>query len=310
MNESNNNLVTVIVPAYNHAHFIAETIESIIAQTYENIELIILNDGSSDNTTEVVELFIEKCKKRFVRFQYVDKENEGLAETLNRGVEWSQGEYVSLIASDDVMKPQRVERLFETLSTLDNTYGIVVADADFIDNDSNVISMVGTGKREDKTKKYSRFIEFFTRNREDVKAVHDIFSYDLLVKGNYLPAMSVMTRKSALIDVGCFTPGVALEDWDLWLRMARNYKGVYLDESVSLYRMHDTNSVKTIVPRLLEGQVYILKRELEIVGGDNKEYRNLLSKWIRADSFRLVKRKKYNYFKNMRSLKLIISSYF
>jgi alpha-1,3-rhamnosyltransferase len=301
-------VITVIIPAYNHAHFIEETIRSVIAQTYSNIELIILNDGSKDNTTEVVESLAEECKQRFLRYEYVDKDNEGLAETLNRGVEWSQGEYISLIASDDVMMPSRVEELYKALSDKDDSYGLALGDAEFIDNDSNIIKLTGDAKRDDKSLEYPRFIGFATRNRSDVKAADNIFSYDLLIKGNYLPAMSVLMSKSALIDVGLFTPGVALEDWDLWLRMSRNYKGVYIDKAVSYYRMHDTNSVKTIVPQLLEGQVYVLLRELELVR-EKKEYRNLLSKWIRADSFRLVKRKKYRYIKYMCSPKLLLFSF-
>lgn len=302
-------LITIIVPAYNHAHFISETIESIIHQTYENIELIILNDGSKDNTTQVVDGFIGVCEKRFTRFKYIDKKNEGLAETLNRGVEWSEGEFISLIASDDVMMPERVERLYKALAEKDDSYGISIGDAAFIDNDSNIIKMKGDARHDDKEKEYSKFIEFFTRNRDDITDTSGLFDYDLLIKGNFLPAMSILMRKSALEDVGCFTPGVALEDWDLWLRLVRDYKGVYVDQALSYYRMHDTNSVKTIVPQLLEGQVYVLQRELALEFA-HKEYRNFLSKWIRADSFRLFKRGYRNYAKNMFSLKLLLSSYF
>lgn len=303
-------VITVIIPAYNHAHFIAQTIKSVISQTYLNIELIILNDGSSDNTSEVVKGLESECKKRFSRFEYIDKQNEGLAETLNRGLAWSKGEFITLMASDDVMMPERVQVLFEALSEKDETCGIAIADAKFINDSGEIISMTDSGGQGINDQGFNRFVEFFTRRRNDININVDLFNYDLLIKGNFIPAMSVMMRKAALIDVGSFTPGVALEDWDLWLRMARSYKGVYVDKAVSYYRMHETNSVKTIVPKLLEGQVFVLKRELEIVGGDNKEYRNLLARWIRADSFRLVKRKKYQYFKDMFSLKLLWKSCF
>jgi alpha-1,3-rhamnosyltransferase len=302
-------LISVIIPAYNHAHFIEETIRSIIAQTYENVELVILNDGSKDNTTEVVKSLQSECLNRFTRFEYIDKDNEGVTATLNKGLDWSRGEYVSLFASDDVMKPTRIEELFSALVDKDDSYAIAIGDAEFIDDDSNIIGMREDGSYCHPSEGFSRFLGYFTRRRSDIAQVENIFDYDLLIKGNYIPGMSVVMRKKALEDLGRYNPKIALEDWDLWLRMSRSYKGVYINKSFSYYRMHKTNSVKTMVPKLLEGQVFVLLRELGVVG-DKKEYRNLLSRWIRADSFRLVKRKKYKYIKYMFSIKLLLKSYF
>ena len=96
-------LVSVCVPAYNHEKYIAECIQSIIEQDYKNIELIIINDGSKDKTDEVIKSYEQKCQERFVRFEYRNRGNRGLSETLNEMVDWSHGKYFSAIASDDIL---------------------------------------------------------------------------------------------------------------------------------------------------------------------------------------------------------------
>lgn len=108
-------LVSVCIPVYNHAGFVAECIESVIAQTYPNIELIIIDDGSTDLSYEIVERYIESCKNRFCRFKVISRPNVGVSETLNEGLSWAEGKYFCGLASDDVMFPDKTKVLIEYL---------------------------------------------------------------------------------------------------------------------------------------------------------------------------------------------------
>ena len=130
-----NDLVTVAIPAYNHQDYVQETIHSIIKQTHENIELIILNDGSSDNTDIKIKEILPECKKRFIRTDYIIKENEGLAATWNRAIDWAKSDYLYTIASDDVATSDAVETLYRFLSKHEH-YALAVGDNQFINEKS------------------------------------------------------------------------------------------------------------------------------------------------------------------------------
>lgn len=81
MTQDNMPLVTAVIPVYNHEKYVAESVRSILDQTYRNVELIIINDGSKDRSHEVVLSLVDECKQRFVRFEYINRENRGLSAT-------------------------------------------------------------------------------------------------------------------------------------------------------------------------------------------------------------------------------------
>ena len=107
---NNSPLVSVIIPAYNHEKYVQETVKSIINQTYKNIELIIIDDGSTDNTWQKIQEIKEECEKRFKRVFFETKKNEGTCKTLTKLISLTQGEFVYLIASDDRAKPKAIEK--------------------------------------------------------------------------------------------------------------------------------------------------------------------------------------------------------
>jgi len=111
-------LVSVITPCYNHEKYVKEAIESVIQQTYENIELIIINDGSANNSHRAILEMANTCEGRFKRFEYINKENEGVTKALNVGIDLSNGKYVSFLASDDIIDERTIEILAEILLTL------------------------------------------------------------------------------------------------------------------------------------------------------------------------------------------------
>ncbi len=87
-------LVSMVIPAYNHSAYIRQSIAAIIDQDYPNIELIIIDDGSEDDTVQRIEAEIPACVARFVRFEFRTRPNKGLTKTMNEAVEWAEGEYL------------------------------------------------------------------------------------------------------------------------------------------------------------------------------------------------------------------------
>lgn len=284
--------VTVILPAYNHQSFIEESIRGVINQDYKNIEFIILNDGSKDGTHDVISRLVDECKDRFERFEYINKKNEGLAITLNQGVLWSQSDYITVIASDDIMLPYKVSLLLNALINTSENVGLSYGDAEFIDDNSKRIALDKNGHSCDIDRGWQTFISFYTRKRSDIKNIDEAFNYILLLKGNFLPAMSVMWKTTTLKQVGMFTPNIAIEDWDLWLRMAKHTQARYVPRSLALYRWHATNTVKTSVVKLRKSQDTILLKELNDTS-NNIQVKKIALKLLFSNSLRLLLAKEY-----------------
>lgn len=256
-------LVSVCIPAYNHEKYIAETIESVINQDYMNLELIIINDGSKDKTDEVIKKYEQKCQKRFVRFEYRNRENKGLSATLNEMVQWSKGKYFTTCASDDMFLSTKVSLLVNSLEKLSEDYAIAFGNAIFIDDNSNEIYIdVNTGglSRQEEGTKF--FLDFQVLQRNcDLKTGKNFGSYETLLIGNYLPAMSFLIKLNKIKEVGAWTSGNTIEDWEMWLKLSKNYKFAYIDEPVALYRWHENNTVKTMKFELIRDSIKLLEND-------------------------------------------------
>lgn len=262
-NKNNLPLVSVCIPAYNHEKYIAETIESVINQDYMNLELIIINDGSKDKTDEVIKKYEQKCQKRFVRFEYRNRENKGLSATLNEMVQWSKGKYFTACASDDMFLSTKVSLLVGLLEKLSDEYAVAFGNAIFIDDNSNEIYIdVNTGglSRQEEGTKF--FLDFQVLQRNcDLKIGKNFGSYETLLIGNYLPAMSFLIKLDKIKEVGAWTSGNTIEDWEMWLKLSKNYKFAYIDEPVALYRWHENNTVKTMKFELIRDSIELLKND-------------------------------------------------
>ena len=242
-----NNLVSVIIPAYNHENYIQETIKSIINQTYKNIELIIIDDGSKDNTWQKIKETEEECKARFVNIHFETKENEGTCKTLNKLISLTNGEFIYLIASDDMAKPIAIEKEVDFL-TKNQDYVLVVGNNEFIDKNSKSVGRNKDGNIVDiKNADFKTFGDSLKDGRKDVDFNSDQFgSYSSLVKANYIPN-GYLVRKSAIMDkVYPFTPEAPLEDFYMMLQLSKVGKFKYIDDILFSYRIHNTNTSKNI----------------------------------------------------------------
>lgn len=242
MNTKDFPLVSVLIPAYNHENYIQETIESIINQTYPNIELIILDDGSKDKTWEKITELKPKCENRFVKSHFETKQNEGTCMTLNKLLKLSSGEFVYIIASDDLAKPQAIEEEVKFLQ--DNPdYALAVGDNEYVDSMGKQIFRTQKAFTSNiKNAKYKTVKEFLSSKLKIDFLSDDFGSYKTLYKENYIPN-GYLIRKNIFETIGNFTKNAPLEDFWLMLQISKYKKMKYIDEILFSYRIHDTNTI-------------------------------------------------------------------
>lgn len=211
-------LVSVVIPCYNHENFVKDCIQSVIDQTYENIELIIIDDGSKDSSVEIIQKMIPACKQRFTRFEFRQRPNKGLSATLNEALEWCEGEYYSAIASDDIMLAHKTTDQVSYLEK--NTHVIAVLGGVFwIDDENKII-----GRPIVKEKKYS-FDEIFLSKQS-------------------LNACTQMTKLEKVKEIGGYKEGCVIEDWYMWLKLSQLGGVVNLENIFVKYRLHEDNTIK------------------------------------------------------------------
>jgi len=207
-------LVSVVIPSYNHSKYIKEAILSILNQTYENIELIVIDDGSSDDSVKI----IQKLANQY-NFKFIHRENRGLLGTLNEGLSLSSGYYFAEIASDDIWLPEKIAQQVKAMKS-DINLKISFHEVEEI-NQNGIV----TGKV-----KYT--------NREN-----PIYDFENVLMYADLPPASIFMRKEELIEVGGYNDDLQVEDLYIWLKILRNggYAKV-INKTVSKYRIHDNNT--------------------------------------------------------------------
>jgi glycosyltransferase involved in cell wall biosynthesis len=212
----NNPLVSIIVPCYNHEKYIEECILSIVNQTYKNIELIVIDDGSSDNSPAILEK-LQKQYGFFLEFQ----SNRGISKTLNKAIRnYTQGKYIAGSASDDFLAIDRIERqvrYMEAHPDWDMTFGKVY----MVDAKSRVIENPVIFKPFPEAEK--------------------TLTFELLLDNNCIPSGSVMITREIWDKCGGYKENITIEDYDMWLKVAYYGKIVYLNEYFAYYRWHGEN---------------------------------------------------------------------
>jgi glycosyltransferase involved in cell wall biosynthesis len=205
--------VTVIVPTYNRAHMAPETIDSILAQTFKDFELIIVDNYSKDNTEKMVKKYIKKDK----RIRYYKNQNNGIISVnRNYGIRKAGGELIAFCDDDDLWLPDKLERQL----------------AEF-EKDSSIGLVCGNGINFNEEGEFGLISE--------VEFTDEDFTFEALLQKNRVVSASVMIKKEVLDDVGLFKELrelIAGEDYHLWLRVAKKYKIKYLFSPLIKYRTH------------------------------------------------------------------------
>lgn len=196
-------LISVIIPCYNTASLVSETLDSVLAQTYSNIEVVLVNDGSSDNLEEVLAPYLEDHKN----FKYFSQQNKGLSGARNSGIRLADGEYLLCLDADDLIAPTYIEQCVAVLDSCSD------------------VKLV-----------YSRAKLFGAENSD-----WEFPSYSLktLLTGNLIYASAIM-RKADFDKYGPYDENLGFyEDWSLWINMLKDGGDVVLlDKQLFFYRKH------------------------------------------------------------------------
>ncbi|MCE2994904.1 MAG: glycosyltransferase family 2 protein [Cyclobacteriaceae bacterium] len=196
-------LVTVMCLCYNHAQFVREAIESVFQQTYQPIELIVMDDGSTDNSAQVIEQCLQgRADVTFVRHEV----NQGYTKTLNEAVALSKGEWLIDLAADDVLLPQRVEEGIR-LATERKECSIHFSDAEIIDTKGQFL------------RKHSDRFPHASIPQGDI--------YCSLINRYFLLSPTLMFRKEVIERIGGYDENMAFEDFDFLMRASRQFLFCY-----------------------------------------------------------------------------------
>ena len=225
-------LVTVVIPSYNHGNYIEQCLLSIIKQDYKRIELIIIDDGSTDSTISEINSMKKQLQQRFERFVFVDKkQNEGICTTINRGIRLAMGEYIKPFASDDVMVKSAISKLVSFLEQ--NPMCDIVYSEGFNIEAENLSN--GIFNREEMSPLSSTF-KFLSGN--------NLFSELVKLEGT-TPIISSLIRKSCFNEVGLFDEKLLAEDVDFFLRASKKKCTFnYITEPLIFHRNHNNNTGK------------------------------------------------------------------
>lgn len=212
-------LVTVITANYNGGRFLARAIESVLQQTHPDIEYIIVDDGSSDVSSKIIDDYAARDSR--IKSILLPN-NGGVARARNVGIENSTGDFITFLDADDVWASAKLERQLAVFRQHSQA-GLVVTDAELIDEQDNVLP----------------------RKKNRKKARQGRVSLYDYISGKCLLSINAMTRRQCLDKSGLFNPNYVIgEDYELWMRITRDYDYYYVDEPLHRYRIHGKNATR------------------------------------------------------------------
>lgn len=227
--KDNQPLVSVVAVCYNQSRFVIECLESIRHQTYKNIELIIMDDCSPDDSAAVIQDWLDAtgANAGFV----AHTRNRGICKTFNEAVFHANGKYISIIAADDVYLPNKIELQVELFEKLPTNVGVVYSDAWQIDQEGKLLSR--------------KFIE----SQREFQRMPEGQIFPILLQGNFIPATTTLIRRQCYDTVGLYDETLGYEDFDMWLRISQQYGFAYSPVISTKYRILPTSMIHTVMKK-------------------------------------------------------------
>lgn len=240
--------ISVIIPAYNCAGYLPEAIESVLAQTLEDYELIVVDDGSTDGTEKVVKRYGD-------RVRYLRQENRGPGAAKNLGIRNCRGSLIATLDADDKWRPEKLAIQYEYMSSHPEV-GLVYSDASSFD---------------------AKGIRTIAYNK-NYRRVFQGMVFDRLILKNFIASITIMVRKECLDRVGLFPENFMIsEDWHLWLRIAREYPIGYIDQPLAMYRLQE-KSLTWDYPRAYPDRMRVLDEMAALYPDYFERNKRLISK--------------------------------
>lgn len=239
MQGNNHHRVSVVIPAYNAARFLPEAIESVLQQTCPVHEIIVVDDGSTDDTEHVICALGSSVT-------YIRQANAGVSAARNRGISIASGELIAFLDADDRWLPEKIAQQLQIFINNPRA-GLVATDRADIDTHGNLLL-------DSLFKKQGIYHLLSGLNGQPLPA-----ALSRLVQVNFIPTSSVIVRKAALEKVGRFDASIRYgEDLELWARLAVEYDIICLAEVLTHYRQHGNNATQA-TEKLLLDMVHVMK---------------------------------------------------
>ncbi len=220
-------LVSILIPCYNHADYVAQCLNSIINDTYTDKEIIIVNDGSTDDSNNIIQEWIEQHNKE-ISITYKNRENKGLCSTLNELLNLSKGKYLLLLASDDALYGNTIAKRVEILEQNEvNGKLVLISDALVIDNNNNIIFQ-------------SSMADYNKGNKLKYETEEGIMEEVILNPS--ISGATNLINKRIYNTIGLYPEDLKAEDWYFYQRAAAEKAILFWDKPVSLYRVHFANT--------------------------------------------------------------------
>jgi glycosyltransferase involved in cell wall biosynthesis len=222
----NDDLVSVIIPSYNHGNFLSRAIDSVLSQTYRNVEIIVVDDGSSDNTKQVAE--------SFPHVVYVYQHNQGLSAARNTGIDHSKGKYLLFLDADDWLSVDAIKKDLDIL--------IEHPEAAFVSGGHVKINDAG---------------KILEEVREDIRSHH----YLHFLQGNYIGMHATVLYARWIFDKFRFDTTLrACEDYDLYMKISRRFPVLHQPDVIAYYRIHGSN-MSGDTTLMLNSVLHVLNRQ-------------------------------------------------
>jgi glycosyltransferase involved in cell wall biosynthesis len=222
--------VSVIIPSYNHGQYISEAIHSVLDQTMQDFEIIVVDDGSTDNTAAVLQTFQDQI--RYVR----RRTPSGPGAAKNCGIRLSEADYIATLDADDIWFPQKLDAQVQLMDARPEV-GLCFANVYNFDTNSR---------------------QTWPQSGFDLLSPHSGHVLGQLLCQNFIPSQSVMIRRKCLARVGLFDESLRIgEDWHLWLRLAAAYRVDYLNMPVAGRRLHNANLTRDEPLKLLNSLLIV-----------------------------------------------------
>lgn len=270
--------ISLIIPCYNSAGFVETAIRSVLNQVGPTPEILVVDDGSTDRTAEVLEPYVLNGSINYLR-----QTNKGPAAARNLGIKASKGEYLCFLDADDAIYPNSLNDRLQVYKKFPHL-GFVFTDSRKVvrkNGDEETFrehDLLETGFIEKTAKRYVRLREgdIYLLRRE---IFHELILYCFVWTG------AVMTRRTVLDDVGCFNEALWIaEDHDLWLRICRKYETAFRAVRTATYVLHE-EGITNDIPRYYGSAIKVRSQYLAPEHGLPKAYRNKLNKQIALYAF-------------------------
>lgn len=253
-------LVTIAALCYNHSAYVIQTLESILAQSYDNLQVIIIDDCSKDDSVAVIRRWLADKQ---LYWEFIEhKANRGVSASLNEAIDMAQGIFFKGISCDDELLPSCIDTLVNAFKNSAPGCGLVFADMITMDENSNSYGSTPFADRGWKT-------------QQDVPSGK---LFDALAAVNFIPAPATLMLTDAM-KKDRFDTALYFEDWDMWLRLAKQYNITGVFTPVVRYRIHSSSMFQQQNPAFIDAALQTAKKHMGYSKVADKHLRQFIVEW-------------------------------